>query len=87
MDWEVWESYLDRDILGYFHHWIKAWRPTVQVEPLSSHEIRSISEDEISIFLRDEFKDKEASSYRIAGYTILDQRALVSLGPVVCGPG
>ena len=87
MDWEIREPYLYWNFLWHIYFCIEIWSPSVEVQSLRSHEIWTISEDQVSVFFGYKLKNEEASPYGIAGDTILELGSPIPLDPVVCGFG
>ena len=66
MQREVRQSYPNRECRQDILCRVKIRGPLVQVKPLGTHEVRAITEDQISIVNTVKNKHKEASSYKMA---------------------
>ena len=87
VDWKVWKPYPHWNFLRYIYFRVEIWSPSVEIQSLRSHEIRAISEDQVSIIFGYKLKNEEASPYGVASNTVLELGPPVPLDPVVCGFG
>ena len=85
MHWHIGEPNPDRDCRWDIHSRIEIGGPFVKVEALGSHEIGPIPEDQVLILLGVELEQKEASTQKIRGDFIFDQRNPVLNDPVFRG--
>ena len=83
MDRQIWQVNPNRDCFGDVNNRIEIRSPTVQVEALRTHEVRPITEDQVTVLPGDELKKKEASTYSIASNPVGDQWSLVFLDPII----
>jgi hypothetical protein len=72
-----------RYLLWKFHHGIEVRGPAIQIQPLGSHKVWSISENEILIFLVYKLEEKKATAQRVAGNFLLKMGLLVPLDPSI----
>ena len=87
MDWEVGEPYPHWNFLRHIYFCVEVRGPPVEIQSLRTHEVRVVSEDQVSIVFGYKFKNEEASPYGVAGNTVLELGPPIPLDPVVCGFG
>jgi hypothetical protein len=63
---------------------IKVRGPFIEIEALRSHEIRPISEDQVFVLFCIELEQEVASTQKIRGDFVLDQRIPILNDPVFC---
>ena len=85
MDQQVGDPDPYRYLLGQFHRGIKVRSLAVQVQPLGSHKVWAISENEILILLVYNIEEKAATAKGIAGDSVLEMWLPISLNPIIDG--
>jgi hypothetical protein len=64
---QVGEPDPNRYLLWHFLHGIEVRGPAVQIQPLGSHKVWSISENEVLVFLIYKLEEKKVVAQRVAG--------------------
>jgi len=71
-NWHYWRNVI---------FWVKVWSPSVQIDPMSPHEVGAIPENKVPIFLLLKEEDKETPVAKGMRHTIFQLRLPVLVDP------